>query len=166
MAGHKQRQWVKPQTPPNSEINVTPLVDVVLVLLIIFMVVTPLLEKDILVRVPDTEVEENQPPPDPNDQQLVVLLDKDGGYSINTEKISAADYVTRLTRMLAAKKPDEKVVFFMADDATNYGRLIAALDGAKAAGAKVLGMATELPSNAIIQGTQVDTGTPAPTPAP
>ncbi|AGC42814.1 biopolymer ExbD/TolR family transporter [Myxococcus stipitatus DSM 14675] len=165
MAGHKQRQWVKPQTPPNSEINVTPLVDVVLVL-IIFMVVTPLLEKDILVRVPDTEVEENQPPPDPNDQQLVVLLDKDGGYSINTEKISAADYVTRLTRMLAAKKPDEKVVFFMADDATNYGRLIAALDGAKAAGAKVLGMATELPSNAIIQGTQVDTGTPAPTPAP
>ncbi|WP_338869687.1 biopolymer transporter ExbD [Myxococcus stipitatus] len=165
MAGHKQRQWVKPQTPPNSEINVTPLVDVVLVLLIIFMVVTPLLEKDIQVRVPDTEVEENQPPPDPNDQQLVVLLDKDGGYSINTEKVPAGDYVNRLKRMLAAKKPDEKVVFFMADDSTNYGRLIGALDGAKAAGAKVLGMATELPSNAIIQGTQaVDTGTPAPAP--
>ncbi|NVJ27033.1 MULTISPECIES: ExbD/TolR family protein [Myxococcus] len=165
MAGHKQRQWVKPQTPPNSEINVTPLVDVVLVLLIIFMVVTPLLEKDILVRVPDTEVE-NEPPPDPDAQQLVVLLDKDGGYSINTEKVPTADYVPRLKRMLAAKKADDKVVFFMADDATNYGRLILAMDGAKGAGAKVLAMATELPSNAVIQGTQVDTGTPAPAPTP
>ncbi|MCE9669509.1 biopolymer transporter ExbD [Myxococcus stipitatus] len=166
MAGHKQRQWVKPQSAPNSEINVTPLVDVVLVLLIIFMVVTPLLEKDILVRVPDTEVE-NETPPDPDNQQLVVLLDKDGGYSINTEKVTESDYINRLKRMLAAKKADEKVVFFMADDATNYGRLIAALDGAKAAGAKVLGMATELPENAVIQGTQqVDTGTPPPAPAP
>ncbi|MCP3101938.1 biopolymer transporter ExbD [Myxococcus sp. K15C18031901] len=164
MAGHK-RQWVKPQSAPNSEINVTPLVDVVLVLLIIFMVVTPLLEKDILVRVPDTEMENDPPPPDPNDQQLVVLLDKDGGYSINTEKVTESDYINRLKRMLAAKKADDKVVFFMADDATNYGRLIAALDGAKAAGAKVLGMATELPTNAVIQGTQVDTGTPTP-PAP
>ncbi|NTX04904.1 biopolymer transporter ExbD [Myxococcus sp. CA040A] len=166
MAGHKQRQWVKPQTPPNSEINVTPLVDVVLVLLIIFMVVTPLLEKDILVRVPDTEVEDQPPPENQDDQQLVVLLDKDGGYSINTEKVPTADYVNRLKRMLAAKKADEKVVFFMADDATNYGRLILAMDGAKGAGAKVLAMATELPSNAIIQGTQVDTGTPAPAPTP
>ncbi len=166
MSGRKQRQWVKPATPPNSEINVTPLVDVVLVLLIIFMVVTPLLEKDILVRVPDTEVEEEPQPPDPNDQQLVVQLDKDGGYSINTEKIQPADYVNRLKRMLAAKKADEKIVFFMADDATNYGRLIVALDGAKAAGAKVLGMATELPQNAVIQGTEVDTGTAPPAPAP
>ena len=166
MAGRKQRQWVKPQAQPNSEINVTPLVDVVLVLLIIFMVVTPLLEKDIVVRVPDTEVEQEPTPPDPNDQQLVVQLDKDGGYSINTEKIAPADYVTRLKRMLAAKKADDKVVFFMADDATNYGRLIAALDGAKAAGAKVLGMATELPKDAIIQGTSVDTPTPPPAPTP
>ena len=165
MAGHK-RQWVKPQSAPNSEINVTPLVDVVLVLLIIFMVVTPLLEKDILVRVPDTEVDNTPPPPDEDNQQLVVLLDKDGGYSINTEKVTESDYINRLKRMLAAKKADEKVVFFMADDATNYGRLIAALDGAKAAGAKVLGMATELPENAIIKGTQVETGTPPPAPAP
>ncbi|QQR45850.1 biopolymer transporter ExbD [Myxococcus xanthus] len=165
MAGRKQRQWVKPQAQPNSEINVTPLVDVVLVLLIIFMVVTPLLEKDIVVRVPDTEVEQEPTPPE-NDQQLVVQLDKDGGYSINTEKIAPADYVTRLKRMLAAKKADEKVVFFMADDATNYGRLITALDGAKTAGAKVLGMATELPQNAIIQGTSVDTPTPPPAPTP
>ncbi|AFE08689.1 biopolymer ExbD/TolR family transporter [Corallococcus coralloides DSM 2259] len=165
--GHKQRQWVKPASAPNSEINVTPLVDVVLVLLIIFMVVTPLLEKDILVRVPETEVEENQPPPEPDDQQIVVQVDKSGAYSINTEQIPASDYVARLKRMLNAKKPDEKVVFFMADDAANYGKLVVALDGARAAGAKILGMATELPQNAVIQGTQAtpDGAPPAP-PAP
>ena len=166
MAMHKRRSMAAAQGTPNSDINVTPLVDVVLVLLIIFMVVTPLMEKDILVRVPDTEVEEEPTPPDPNDQQLVVQLDKDGGYSINTEKIPQSDYVNRLKKMLAAKKADDKVVFFMADDATNYGRLILALDGAKAAGAKVLGMATELPQNAVIQGTEVDTGGAAPAPAP
>ncbi len=53
---HTMRRFhVAPQSSPNSEINITPLVDVVLVLLIIFMVVTPLLEKDIEVRVPDSE---------------------------------------------------------------------------------------------------------------
>ncbi|RKH43105.1 ExbD/TolR family protein [Corallococcus sicarius] len=166
--GTKQRQWVKPASAPNSEINVTPLVDVVLVLLIIFMVVTPLLEKDILVRVPETEVE-NEPPPEPDAQQIIVQVDKDGTYSINTEQIAAADYVTRLKRMLNAKKPDEKVVFFMADDAANYGKLVVALDGARAAGAKILGMATELPPNAVIPGalpTTPEGAPPAPAPTP
>ena len=167
--GTKQRQWVKPASAPNSEINVTPLVDVVLVLLIIFMVVTPLLEKDILVRVPETEVEENQPPPEPDDQQIVVQVDKSGAYSINTEQIPASDYIARLKRMLNAKKPDEKVVFFMADDAANYGKLVVALDGARAAGAKILGMATELPPNAVIPGalpTTPEGAPPAPAPTP
>ena len=55
MASRKHKSFVKPQARPNSDINVTPLVDVVLVLLIIFMVVTPLLEKDIEVKVPSAE---------------------------------------------------------------------------------------------------------------
>jgi biopolymer transport protein TolR len=161
--GHKPRQWVQPQSAPNSEINVTPLVDVVLVLLIIFMVLTPLMEKDILVRVPDTEVE-NETPPTPDDQQLVVQVDKSGAYSINAEQIPAADYVNRLKRMLNAKKADDRVVFFMADDSTNYGKLVGALDGARAAGAKILAMATEVPANAVIQGTQATPGDTAPPP--
>ena len=77
---------VKAAQPPNSEINVTPLVDVVLVLLIIFMVVTPLLEKDIEVRVPDSDdIEEiSDVPPD----QLVVSLDADGNMKINADTIT------------------------------------------------------------------------------
>jgi biopolymer transport protein ExbD len=151
--GHKKMLSVKPATVPNSEINVTPLVDVVLVLLIIFMVVTPLLEKDITVRVPTTEkVEEmNEVPPD----QLVVRVEDSGGLTINNDKVPEAEYVDRLKALLAPKADADKVVFFVAADAANYGKLVAALDGAKAAGAKTLGMATEVAEAA-----------PAPAPAP
>jgi biopolymer transport protein ExbD/biopolymer transport protein TolR len=59
------------------------------------------------------------------------------------------------------------VVFFMANDKTNYGKLIAALDGAKAAGAHVLGMATEdLPQGAVVPGAEGAPAPEAPAPAP
>jgi biopolymer transport protein ExbD len=141
MASSKRRQWVKPQTPPNSEINVTPLVDVVLVLLIIFMVVTPLLEKDIEVRIPETE--QTEQPEQTDDTQLVVKLDESGALSINTDTTTDTEYVERLQRMLNPKKKEDRVVFFVANDKAPYGRLVTAFDGAKRAGAVVLGMATE-----------------------
>jgi biopolymer transport protein ExbD len=158
MAG-KKRQWVKPAVPPNSDINVTPLVDVVLVLLIIFMVVTPLLEKDIEVRIPETEQVEQYEMPQDN-TQLVVKVDAQGNYSINTEPISPSAYVEKLKRMLAAKSKEDRIVFFVADDQANYGKLVAAFDGAKQAGAFVLGMGTEDTPMADPVGVE---GTPAPT---
>jgi biopolymer transport protein ExbD/biopolymer transport protein TolR len=126
-------------------------VDVVLVLLIIFMVLTPLLEKDIEVRVPETEVDNT--PPDTNDQ-LVVSLTEAGAIKINAETMpDQTEYVSRLKRILAAKPRDERVVFFMAEDKANYGSLIGLMDGAKTAGAVVLGMATEdLPPGAMVPG--------------
>jgi len=166
-SGYKPRKWVKPATPPNSEINVTPLVDVVLVLLIIFMVVTPLMEKDFEVRIPEVEKQEVQvEEPDPN--QLVVKLNKDGDITINTEAVAGDEFVKRLKRMLAAKKKEDRIVFFVADDQTNYGKLVAAFDGAKRAGAFVLGMATEDIPEAIAApspegGTVVE---PVPAPSP
>jgi len=151
---HLAKTSVQPQGRPNSEINVTPLVDVVLVLLIIFMVVTPLLEKDIDVRVPDQEqVEvETEVPPD----QLVVSLDAEGRKKINSDEVSDAEYVERLKRVVAAKPKGERLVFFLADEKTNYGKLIAALDGAKQAGAETLGMMTE----------KLDAAPPSPAPSP
>ncbi len=143
MSGKKKfRKFaVKVGAPMNSEINVTPLVDVVLVLLIIFMVVTPLLEKDIEVRVPDSdEIQENvEVPPD----QLVVSIDADGSLKINSDPTTAVEYVAKLGRMVAAKKKGDRLVFFMADDRANYGKLVTALDGARVAGAETLGMMTE-----------------------
>src|SRR4051794_14784783 len=102
-----KKTWVVPVGRPNSEINVTPLVDVVLVLLIIFMVVTPLLEKDIDVRVPDSEQVEEQTeiPPD----QLVVSLDAAGRMKINADDVTEQDYVERLTRVVAARPKGERL---------------------------------------------------------
>jgi biopolymer transport protein ExbD len=140
MRMHRKKFMVK-SAIPNSDINVTPLVDVVLVMLIIFMVVTPLLEKDIQVRVPATEDVDtvSEVPPD----QLVVRLNAAGELRINTEAVTPDRYVERLTAILAAKK--EKVVFISADEKANYGKLVAVLDGAKQAGAETLGMATDAP---------------------
>jgi biopolymer transport protein TolR len=166
MAGRKRMRKfsVKVSQTMNSEINVTPLVDVVLVLLIIFMVVTPLLEKDIEVRVPDSDdIEEiTDVPPD----QLVVSLDADGNLKINADAISAPDYVERLKRMVAAKPRGERLVFFMADDKTNYARLVTALDGARAAGAETLGMMTEKIGPAIAPAAVDEAVVPATPAAP
>lgn len=159
MARKMRKFKVAPQAAPNSEINITPLVDVVLVLLIIFMVVTPLLEKDIEVRVPDSEqVEEpSEVPPD----QLVVSLDEGGEISINQEKVAADAYVEKLKRVLAAKAKGDRLVFFTAADKTNYARLVGALDGARLAGAEILGMATEK-----IEAPKPPEGDPGATPQP
>jgi len=162
MAKKLKRMSIKPASQPNSDINVTPLVDVVLVLLIIFMVVTPLLEKDIEVKVPETEKVENttEVPMD----QLIVSLSEKGEIKINSEVIEEADYVTRLKRMIAAKKAGEKLVFFMPDEKANYGSLIKALDGAKVAGAETLGMLTELPEGGLPTATSPEGGVAPPPP--
>src|SRR3954469_3713214 len=98
MARGRKKFRIKPASTPNSEINVTPLVDVVLVLLIIFMVVTPLLEKDISVSVPNTEKVEQvvDVPPD----QLVVKLLASGDITVNGDKIEMDGYIERLERTL------------------------------------------------------------------
>ena len=126
------------------------------------MVVTPLLEKDIEVRIPETE-EVDQPPPEQPDTQLIVKIDPDGTYSINTEPVTPDDYMPKLKRMLAAKKKEDRIVFFVADDKANYGKLVAAFDGAKQAGAFVLGMATEDIPAAPAVGVEPE---PAPAPTP
>jgi biopolymer transport protein TolR len=145
MSAHAKKKFlVKPAAPLNSDINVTPLVDVVLVLLIIFMVVTPLLEKDIGVRVPATEkVKEDTPPPP---DQLIVHVATGGELQINDEKVERTDLVARLKALLdRQRKPEDKIVFVVADDGASYGAVVQVLDASRAAGAETLGMMTELP---------------------
>jgi len=167
MAGHKKLKKfaVNKVGPPNSEINITPLVDVVLVLLIIFMVVTPLLEKDIEVKVPDTQqVEDTKEVPQ---DQLIVSLNDKGEMKINQESMPDLDeYKKRLSRMLAAKKKDDRLVFFMPDEQANYGKLVTALDGAKLSGAETLGMMTEIPEGMKQQPAPTDGAPPAPPTTP
>jgi biopolymer transport protein TolR len=154
---HKKRRYAISEGRPNSDINVTPLVDVVLVLLIIFMVVTPLLEKDIQVRVPDDTQQETEEL-DLQDQ-LVVSIDETGQIKLNSEPLGDDDYKTRIKRALAAKSFEEKLVFFLPDDKAPYPRVVQALDWTRAAGAFILGVVTEpvagvLPGGAPAPGTE------------
>jgi len=158
----KKRKFAISEGKPNSDINVTPLVDVVLVLLIIFMVVTPLLEKDIQVRVPD-ESQEEVPEPDPN--QIVVSIEESGTIKLNSEAVDDAAYPERMKRVLAAKAPDERLVFFIPEEKANYGRVVFALDGARNAGARILGVITE-PVVGIVSPGEPAPGTPAEGAAP
>ena len=137
-----KRIAVKPQSNMNGDINVTPLVDVVLVLLIIFMVVTPLLEKDIGVSLPNTEkVEEvTEVPPD----QLVVHIDRAGELKLNYNPISVEELQEALEKKLKLRAANDKTVFIVAADEAAYPRLVAVLDKARQAGAETLGMATDL----------------------
>src|SRR5215475_6908172 len=138
---HKKREYSINEGRPNSDINVTPLVDVVLVLLIIFMVVTPLLEKDIQVRVPDDTQEETTP--EDMQDQLVVTIDPTGQIKLNNEPLDDEAFKVRMKRALAAKSYEEKLVFFMPDDKAPYPRVVQALDWTRSAGAFILGVVTE-----------------------
>jgi biopolymer transport protein ExbD len=159
---HTRKFSVKKQGKPNSDINVTPLVDVVLVLLIIFMVLTPLLEKMLRVRVPDAEQQEQQE--QPPQAQLVVSVSAQGEIAINSEIVPDAGYVDRLKRVLAARSPGDRLVFFTADDKALYQRLVAALDGARQAGAEIMTMTTEpmLPAGGSADAAGGTPVTPAP----
>jgi biopolymer transport protein ExbD len=133
---------IRPPGQQSSDINVTPLVDVVLVLLIIFMVLTPLLEKDIGVRVPATEQVESVTEVPRN--QLVVQLASDGSLKINDRAVETPAFVARLRDILADRT--DRTVFVVAEDTASYARLVEVLDGAKMAGAATLGIATEPPT--------------------
>ncbi|NLY95147.1 MAG: biopolymer transporter ExbD [Myxococcales bacterium] len=122
------------------EMNVTPLVDVVLVLLIVFMVITPLLHAHFWVHVPrpdeDAEVE---PPKD--DGPLVVNVTREGAIRINKDVYSDAEFPTRLRRMLVAR--GDRKVFFDADDDCPYARAVEVLDLARGAGAAHVAVSIE-----------------------
>jgi biopolymer transport protein TolR len=122
-----------------AEINMTPLIDVVLVLLIVFMVLTPLAEREIMLRLPTGETAEKGS--DPRAEQLVVELGADGSVFINGATAPTKDYVALLSERLARRAADDQVVFFVASDDAGYGALVSLMDGARQAGAVIIGFA-------------------------
>jgi biopolymer transport protein ExbD len=119
-----------------SEINVTPLVDICLVLLIIFMVMLPKNVPEISVRVPP-ESKQRQKPQQAN-ENLVLGLTKDGAITLNRTPVDRANLGETLETQL--KFRDKKVIFINFDDDANYGVAVEVLDLAKRSGAEVLGI--------------------------
>ena len=119
--------------------NVTPLVDVVLVLLIIFMVITPLLMKRFYIYTPKQEkreVERQELPNEESQKPLVLRVGADKSISVNALQLSLDELPGRLRRMFAAR--DDHVLFFDADDDAPYGFAVQVMDQARAGGAATI----------------------------
>jgi len=122
-----------------SQINVTPLVDVMLVLLVIFMVTAPMMQQGVQVNLPKAETKSLAPKED----TLVVSLEKSGRTSINSSEVSADQLKDKLTAMLAGREKRE--VFLKADKEVPYGEVVRVMAQIKGAGVERLGMVTESP---------------------
>jgi biopolymer transport protein ExbD len=124
---------------PKSEINVTPLVDVVLVLLIIFMVLTPSMLKNLAATVP--EKAEEQPTQVASDSAIMVEYTAKRELTVNQESVSTEGLADKLAERLKAQR--QKVVFFKAEDEAPYGEVVRLLDIARGSGAQTLAIVTE-----------------------
>lgn len=122
-----------------SDINVTPLVDVVLVLLIIFMVITPVVQMGYLVRVPP-KAPANLPPSAVNDQIILRLL-PDNHMFINKDEVTPAEFPVRIHDIMHGNQ--SKMVFFQGSPEVDYDATIKFLDMARASGAKNIGIIVE-----------------------
>ena len=122
---------------PMADINVTPFVDVVLVLLIIFMVTAPMMQQGIDVDLPETTTQNLRVRNEP----LIITVKKDGSYFLANTTVTEKELGAKLTAILSGL--DDKGVFLRADKDANYGAVVKALAAARIAGATKLGMVTE-----------------------
>jgi biopolymer transport protein TolR len=120
-----------------SQINVTPLVDVMLVLLIIFMVTAPMMQQGVQVNLPKAQAKALSA----REETVVVSIDKNGRVFINSAEISPGELKSRLSSMFENKT--KKEVFLKADRTVPYGEVVKTMAEIKGAGIERLGMVTE-----------------------
>ena len=125
------------QGRPLSEINVTPFVDVMLVLLIIFMVAAPMMQQGIDVDLPETTTQ----PLRVKDEPLILTVKKDGKLFLGRQEIPQAELQAKLAAIFEGK--DSKEIYLRADKEAPYGIVAKAMGAVRNAGATKMGMVTE-----------------------
>ncbi len=123
-----------------SDINVTPLVDVTLVLLIIFMVTTPMLQRGVDIQLPTARVAEVK-----EEERITLTVTRDGRIFVNNEEVLRQNLEARLKAMAGPGK--ERVLYFRGDARVPYGLVIDVMDAIKASGIETVGMITERPGS-------------------
>jgi biopolymer transport protein ExbD/biopolymer transport protein TolR len=127
---------------PVSDINVTPMVDVMLVLLIIFMVVAPLLQTGVSVTLPKSKY----PDPDPNiikDTSAVVSITPDDKIFFGRDPVTRDDLAKKIGNILKDKLPAEQVVYVKSDKMVKYGTVVSVIDSIREAGYERIGLVAE-----------------------
>ena len=126
-----------------ADINVTPLIDVMLVLLIIFMIVTPLIAAGFQATLPRSENPENRPE---GADEIRLGIDREGKYYLDTgagpQQVADADLPGRLQGLYATRSKD-RILFLKADQDLEFARVQRAIEIARTAGVRVVGAITE-----------------------
>jgi biopolymer transport protein ExbD len=123
-----------------SDINVTPLVDVVLVLLVIFMVVTPLIKQEVPVELPLAESSRQTQ----DLSQVMLTVRADGSLLLNHETVPRQELTARLAAISATRS--DKTIFLEADRSLLYDRVVQVMDECRAAGMTTIGLITQKPA--------------------
>jgi biopolymer transport protein ExbD len=132
--------WKRAEMGTLADINVTPMVDVMLVLLIIFMVITPLLQKGVSVDKALTHNPRRMPDAEKTDA-VEVAITRDGKFFLNAQPIKLSDLTKQVGDLMSNKL--NKIVFIKSDARAKYGDVVSAVDNVRAAGIEQLGLITE-----------------------
>ena len=126
-----------------SEINVTPMVDIMLVLLIIFMVITPFLQQGVIVAIPR---DMNSPDVDPaiiKESSVVISIPNDGQYYLAKEQISKEELANRVEKMLANKPDNERIVYIKSGVNVSYGSVVEVINLVRGKGVDKVGLVAD-----------------------
>ncbi len=129
-----------------ADINVTPMVDVMLVLLIIFMVVTPMLQRGVSVDMARVQNPRNMPDADKEDS-VVIAVTRDGKLYLGSDPIRLDEITSKVKDRIANKL--DKTVFVKSDARAKYGDVVKVVDNVRAAGVDSLGLITQRPNRKV-----------------
>ncbi len=127
----------------NSDINVTPMVDVMLVLLIIFMVVTPFLQQGVSVALPRDMKNPDEDPQIIKESAVVIAITQDGKLYIQKDPIEKLDLKARIDAKMADKLPEERIVYIRSDVNASYGTVVDVINTIRESGIDQIGLVAD-----------------------